>query len=73
VRWCRPVVNTTSVKDETEYLRKLLTDRVQRMDLAQLKRLQDFVTGVIDARHEETPLKSLLDDLAREDDDQPEN
>lgn len=47
-----------SVKDETEYLRTLLRERVAQMDLAQLRRLQEFF-AVLDARHEETP--SLLD------------
>jgi hypothetical protein len=50
-----------SVKDETEFLRAQLAQRVAQMDLEQLRRLQGFIRSVIDARHEEPPLSSLLD------------
>jgi hypothetical protein len=50
-----------SVKDETEFLRAQLTERLAQLDLEKLRRLKGYIDGVLCARHEETPLSSLLD------------
>jgi hypothetical protein len=54
-----------SRKDDTEHLRTVLAERVARLDLEQLQRLQDYMAVIERTGHIEDKLPNLLPDDSR--------